>query len=415
MQGGSHATSPVSAAGNRRPDPGMRSRGRRTGIGVAAILLVLCVGLVTALVVYRAAAGPRTVTVMTRNLYIGADITRPIRAAAGRTGQDAVLALGHANHELRQIVDRTDFSTRSRLLADEIGKARPDLLGLQEVALWRHGPMELNRLGQLNATAVDYDFLRLLLAQLAGRGLTYEVASVQQESDVEAPAFTGDPFAGTAGAAQDVRLTVRDVILVHRDAGVRVLNSSGGSYQHRLDVPLGGVPFSFVRGFAWADVTVGSFRFRFVTTQLESQSADIAVAQAAELLAGPAADASTSTVIVCDCNSDPADSKVPPGDSVPKSAAYRLITGEGRFGDLWLQQQPSPGRGVTTGLSELVNDATPAALDRRLDLALGRPAAGARLTVRQADVTGDELADRDPRTGLWPSDHGGVVVSVRTG
>jgi endonuclease/exonuclease/phosphatase family metal-dependent hydrolase len=392
----------------------MRSRGRRTGIGVAAIL-VLCVGLVTALVVYRATAGPRTVTVMTQNLYIGADITRPIRAAAGRTGRDAVLALGHANHELRQIVDRTDFSTRSGLLADEIAKARPDLLGLQEVALWRHGPMELNRLGQPDATTVDYDFLQVLLGRLAARGLTYEVAGVQQESDVEAPAFTGDPFAGTASAAQDVRLTVRDVILVHRGYEVRVLNSGGGSYQHRLDVTLGGAPFSFVRGFSWAAVSVGSFRFRFVTTQLESQSADLALAQAEELLAGPAADTSISTVMVCDCNSDPANSSVPSGDSVPKSAAYQLITGEGRFGDLWLQQQPSPGRGFTAGLSELVNDATAVGLSRRLDLALARPAEGARLTVRRADVTGDELGDRDPRTGLWPSDHAGLVLSVRTG
>jgi hypothetical protein len=392
----------------------MWSRGRRTRVGVVAILLVLCVGLVTALVVYRAIAGSRTITVMTRNLYIGADITRPIRAAAGRTGRDAVLALGHANHQLRQIVDRTDFSTRSGLLADEIAKAQPGVLGLQEVALWRHGPMELNRLGQLNATTVDYDFLKLLLGRLAARGLSYEVAGVQQESDVEAPAFTGDPIAGTASAAQDVRLTVRDVILVHRGAGVRVLNSGGGPYRHRLDVTLGGAPFSFVRGFAWVDATVGSFRFRFVTTQLESQSADIALAQAAELLAGPAAGDSTSTVIVCDCNSDPADSRVPPGDSVPKSAAYQLITSDGRFGDLWLQQQPSPDSGFTAGFSELVNEATPAALNRRLDLALARPAVGVRLTVQRADVVGDELADRDMGTGLWPSDHAGVVVSVRT-
>jgi hypothetical protein len=40
--------------------------------------------------------------------------------------------------------------------------------------------------------------------------------------------------------------------------------------------------------------------------------------------------------MVCDCNSDPANSNVPSGDSVPKSAAYQQITGEGRFGDLWL-------------------------------------------------------------------------------
>ena len=393
----------------------MQLRGTRERVGVVLMLLVLCVALITALVVYHTLAGRRTVTVMTRNLYIGGDITRPIRAAAGLTGSDALLVLGHANHELRQIVDRTDFPTRSGLLADEIVKAKPDLVGLQEVALWRHGPMELNHLGQPNAATVDYDFLQLLLGRLTDRGLSYEVARIQQESDVEAPAFTGDPFAGTAGAAEDVRLTVRDVILVHRGHEVGVLDSGGGSYQHRLDVVLGGAPFSFVRGFAWADLSVGSFRFRFLTTQLESQSADVALAQAKELLAGPAAQTNLSTMIGCDCHSDPANGNVPPGETVPKSAAYQLIIGDGRFGDLWLQAQPSPGSGFTAGFSELVNDATPAALTRRLDLILARPGTGVRLRVKRAEVIGADLADRDPRTGLWPSDHAGVVVSVRTG
>ena len=53
----------------------------------------------------------------------------------GRTGRDALLALGHANHELREVVERTNFDARSELLADEIAAARPDLMGLQEVAL----------------------------------------------------------------------------------------------------------------------------------------------------------------------------------------------------------------------------------------------------------------------------------------
>src|SRR4029450_1639826 len=76
---------------------------------------------------------PRALTVMTRNIYLGGNFNRPIRAALDRTGREGVLALGHANHELREIVQRTDFATRSRLLAEEIAAARPDLIGLQEV------------------------------------------------------------------------------------------------------------------------------------------------------------------------------------------------------------------------------------------------------------------------------------------
>ena len=87
------------------------------------LLLVAAAGLalITTLVVRLTTPDePSRITVMTRNLYLGGDITRPVRAALGRTGDEAVLALGRANHEMREIVDRTDFPTRSRLLAAEI-------------------------------------------------------------------------------------------------------------------------------------------------------------------------------------------------------------------------------------------------------------------------------------------------------
>jgi Endonuclease/Exonuclease/phosphatase family len=388
----------------------------RRGIWLVAALTIICLGAVISIVVGReyASGDPRTVTVMTRNIYLGGNINRPIQAALHRTGQEGVLALGHANHELREAVARTDFKTRSKLLAAEIAAARPDLIGLQEVALWRHGPMQLDHVGRPDATQVDYDFLDILLGDLAIRGVRYEVVHVQQLSDVEAPAFTGNPYTGTAGSAADVRLTDRDVILVRSEAGLRVEASGGGQYQRRFEVQLGDTTFPFVRGYAWADVAVGSARMRFVNTHLESQSARLARAQAEEMLTGPAGDPTLPTVIACDCNSNPASLAARSSLPIGSGAAYRLITDGYGYTDLWLEQPGRYGPGNTAWLGELVNDET-ADFERRIDLLLARPAAPGQIVANRAEVTGDELSDRDPVSALWPSDHAGVVVELRIG
>jgi len=386
----------------------------RTRFWIAAAVLIVGIGVVSAAVRPGSAAGDlRTLKVMSRNIYLGGDITRPIRAALDRTGQQGVLALGHANHELRQVVDRTDFGTRSRLLAEEIAAAQPDLVGLQEVALWRHGPMQLDSVGPPDATEVDYDFLAILLADLANRGVHYQTVHIQQESDVEAPAFTGNPFSGTAGSAEDVRLTDRDVILVRSGAGIKIDGSGGGHYRPQFAVKLGDRTFPFLRGYSWADVDIGSTRMRFITTHLESQSSKLARAQAEELLNGPAADTGLSTIIVCDCNSNPSSPAENSAIPVGSGDAYRMITNDRGFSDLWLQQ-PDRGGGNTASLGELLNDKT-ADFERRIDLALARPAPDAQIVVSRVELTGDELSDRDAASKLWPSDHAGVVVELRIG
>jgi endonuclease/exonuclease/phosphatase family metal-dependent hydrolase len=385
------------------------SRTSRTWIWLAAVLVVLVVVVVAVVVPRLRQADPATIRVMTRNLYLGADIDRPVRATAGRTGPEALIALGQANYEVREIVDHTDFAVRSQLLAAEIAAASPDVVGLQEVALWRSGPLELDQLGIRNASTVDYDFLQMLLIELARRQALYDVVAAQDESDVEAPAFTGDPFAGTAEATRDVRLTLRDVILVRSGAGITAVGQGSGQYQARLDISIGGIPYSYIRGFVWADLKVGRSRLRFITTHLESERADLALAQADELLAGAAADRPGPVVIACDCNSHPQDQTVRPLDSVAPAAAYARLTGSGGFADTWLAQRPAAGPGFTFGLGESVDDATPR-FSRRLDLVLARGLPG--LDASRGEVTGDEPADSDPGTGLWPSDHAGVVVEL---
>src|SRR4051812_17603086 len=264
------------------------------------------------------AAAPKTLTVMTRNLYLGADINRPLVAVQGKTdiGQ-LLIAFGNANWQLRQIVDQTSFPTRSKLLAKEILARKPDLVGLQEVAEWRRGPLDYSHLGTPTATQVDYDFLKTLLGDLGGR---YRAEVVRQESDVEGPAFpAGDP---NEAAGFMARLTMRDVILRRKASKVKVLKRGSKQYKARLEVPVGPARFSFIRGYAYVDVKLGRKKLRFIDTHLESETSRLADAQAAELLAGPVKQARKRPVIVvCDCNSDPLDSSVKPGD-IPHQSAY---------------------------------------------------------------------------------------------
>ena len=396
----------------------MNARSAGVRRGAAALVAVLALGWAAAPAEAAPKPGKGTpITVMTRNIYLGGDITRPLTATAGKTGLAALVAFGNANHALRDVVDQTDFPARSKLLAREIAETDPDLIGLQEVALWRSGPLELappfDKIGVANATTVDYDFLAILLADLAAAGTPYALVDEQEESDVEGPSFLGNPFAGTMSDPSDVRLTMRDVILKRADNRVKVLASGSGQYNARLPFGVAGVTFTFIRGYNWADVRVGAKTLRFVNTHLESQSSDLALLQAIELRNGPANAPGRPVVVVCDCNSDPLDDSVKPTDPgrTPHSGPYRFLTGPGGLTDEWLRWAPAE-EGFTSGFSELVKDADTARIDHRIDLVLARAADGGPMPADQGRIVGVDQANRSP-AGLWPSDHAGVVLRLR--
>ncbi|WP_328296956.1 hypothetical protein OG389_03445 [Streptomyces sp. NBC_00435] len=386
--------------------------GRRL-FAVATLVLGLGVGGTIAFVGAdsRGPAGAPEVTVLTRNLYLGGNIARPLSATRGINDPDAVLAaFAHANDALRAIVDQTDFPSRSKLLAAEIAGGAPDLVGLQEVALWRSGPLETDQMGVANAATVDYDYLALLLIDLNRLGHPYEAIQVRQESDVEGPAFQGTPGTASLKEPRDVRLTLRDVILRRSGSPVRVEGVGGGTYRARQDISLAGRRIAFLRGYGFADVHLGDQRLRFINTHLESQSSLTALDQAHELLAGPAAIAGRAVVIACDCNSDPLDHTRKAGDPTPHSATYDLITGQGRFTDQWLLLSAS-NPGHTAGFSEQVNDPDTRKVDHRVDMVFAKAADGSALTTADGRVTG--LEHRSPE-GLWASDHAGVQLRLRT-
>jgi len=402
----------VAIPGPALADRRARSRTRFTlaAIGLLAALAATILALPAGA---RAAAPPVDVKVMTRNLYLGTDIMRPIVAIQDK--QDAPIpelltALANATDTARAIVDQTDFGTRAGLLADEIAGKRPDLVGLQEVALWRSGPLQLPQAAITNATVVDYDFLAMLRAELKSRGVPYRPVSVNWLSDVEAPSFGGTVQAPTN--PRDVRLTMRDVILKRVGSGVKVLGHHEKTYRAGIDITIAGQKLNFTRGYQWVDATRDGQRFRFINTHLEAFSSDIAYAQAAELLANAPAQGRTN-LFVCDCNSDPLNHSVKPIDHVPHSAPYDLITRT--YTDQWLRWRPA-AEGWTSGLSETVDDPDLSSIDHRIDMVFGRGADGEALPVDKAAVVGKDPDERTPATAigrLWPSDHAGVVARLQ--
>jgi len=174
--------------------------------------LLISLVLAFALLVEPAAAAKPQLTVMTRNVYLGGNIAGPIPAPNREEFERSASALWAA-------VRTTDFPARAKLLAREVKQRKPDVIGLQEVALWRRGPKDGDA---TQATTVVYDFLKSLKGRL---GPGYKIASVQQEAELEAPIADG----------YDVRLTMRDVVIVRKR--VKVRRKLGANYRATLEVP----------------------------------------------------------------------------------------------------------------------------------------------------------------------------------
>jgi len=355
---------------------------RRTGRVAAALL---CVAVVTSLAPgaaaepHSAAAGP-TVKVMTRNLYFGADL---LPAIATRTTPELMAAVAGIYSE----VQYTDFPARAKVLAREIARAAPTLIGLQEAPMWLSGPL----LDPAPATHVEYDFIEILRTELAAIGAPYDVVRAQPESDIEAPA--GAPY------LEDIRLLDRDAILVKAGLGdeIQLSNPRSGSFLTLLPLPAGGRLFVSRRGWVSVDVVAGGRSFRFVDTHLEAYQPIIRTAQAIELLAGPILSAPGGKVILAgDLNSGP---ELP---ALTDRLAFSLLQAFGLV-DTWAVAHPG-NPGYTSSFGPRLDEPT---LESRIDHVMTLGGIG----VAGSEITGTDPHDKTP-SGLWPSDHTGVVATL---
>jgi len=350
-------------------------------------------------------AGSGALTVMTRNVYIGARIENVLEAPAE--------LIPCAVYQEWQTVQANDFNERAEILADEIVGATPHLVGLQEMTLFRTqspGDFFWPPAYQQPATDVRMDFVQILLDALEAKGMHYVVAAQIQNFDIEVPATQGacDPYP-PSDVFDDVRVTDFDVILARED--VQISNPKSGNYAAVLapvfELP-GGLPpleIPLHRGWASIDATVKGVTYRFVDTHFEDdQIAPIfQQLQAQELLTQVLTDLDTPTILVGDLNTAADGSTTP---------TYGQVIDAG-FVDLWtIGRQRGDGFTCCTG-SDLIDPQDD--LDRRFDLVLYRDAVTAgggsfRGSVH-AEVVGD---DRSVRTnsGLLPSDHAGTVVTL---
>lgn len=344
------------------------------------------------------------VTVMTHNLYLGADLTPAIQSTS-------IGGFIEANGEILRTVDASNFPVRAKGLAEEILEQEPDLVGLQEAALWRTGPPSILALkAPPSATTVKYDFLAELMKQLNKKGRVYKPVVVNPEFDFEAPAnYDGQPGGGPGpglleNAELNGRLTMRDVILARVGAGVQTSNPQMGHYSHLLVEKVAGASeVTVTRGWASIDASVrGGPKFHFVDTHLEAFDPPSVVpsirAQQAEELTGQggAADPSNKlpVILVGDLNSD-VKTEVQPGDG----QAYRVVTGAG-----YRERSTSKPLGCCIESVDLKGGSV-SQMNHKVDHILTDD-------PKQVKLVSSAVTGREKHNGWWDSDHAGLASTL---
>ena len=311
-------------------------------------------------------------TVMTYNVYVGANM----EALLGTTN---LLEVPAKVADIYAQFIASDFPGRAAGIAAGIKAYQPHIVGLQEISLIRRQSPGDRLTGGEPAEEVILDFLEILMGALQAEGLNYQVAAKVQNFDVEMPM-------GSFTEYDDIRLTDFDVILTRDD--VTVARPATMNYMNTFSVEA--LFLEVLRGYVAIDATVSGITYRVVNTHLESFVQDVRVTQMQELIKD--FDSETLPIIMLGDFNTPA----------PDGTAYQLLLSAG-YVDVW--QMDSEGTGNTCcQADDILNEVSTHV--KRID----------QIFVRNLDPTsvmthtvGDKPSDR-LASGLWPSDHAGVVA-----
>ncbi len=357
---------------------------------------------------------------MSRNVFLGADLGPALRS----TGFESFI---EANGGILREVDLTNFPLRAQGLAGEIAERKPDLVGLQEVAMWRTGPGRDSACRQRRPVRRGNGRVRLPAAAARPAQRQGAVATapavVKEEFDFEAPAdennvdndappvFNPDPATNdeSAGSLDDAelngRLTMRDVILVNDESKVKakLKNPQVGTFSSLYTPTVSGIPIKVTRGWTAGDVTVKTGegnqqlkrKFRFVNSHFEAfddetQRPSIRAQQAAELVAGPAN--AGKVILLGDFNSNVPG--VQPGDE----QAFQTLLDAGF-------KRKVTSDPLSCCVSDLFN-APPSEFDHQVDHILSNKP-NKKVKLLKSSVSGLERVN-----GIYNSDHAGVFSKL---
>ena len=315
--------------------------------------------------------GPH-LAVMSRNMYIGANVDQVIAALASPDPADDFPALLHAI----SVFTETDFPSRARALADEIARARPHVVGLQEVTR-----LDIDLTGFGLPFVIHQDFISVLLDELRHRGLRYEVVALN--ASIQAAPLPG------------LSLVDHDALLI--DAK-RVAASGIVKQNFALNIGVVAPGVEIKRGWVAADVLVEGTAYRIVNTHLESGNTpgidQLRAAQSLELVSVLGA---SPAILLGDFN------------DLAGSVMYQVLAGAG-FNDVWSAIRPSQPGLTCCHFANLANERP--VFSQRIDYVFARgvgPLVDGKASI---SLIGADRRDRiaGPAHALWPSDHAGLVA-----
>ncbi len=318
-----------------------------------------------------AAAGAIDITVMTQNLYTGAD-TNPILMAA------TIPELQNAIKAAAQSVIDNNFPLRAAAIAAEAAKAGgPLLIGLQEAEI----------VGQ---AGVSLNYADTLIAALKTQGFSY----TYMIPGVGAAVHTGLSLdSAVAGLPGFVTLTDQDVVLVRTDVpGFTVTSVSAPTFMNpgTIESPLFG-QISLQRGYVLLDATLDGVPFQFVSTHLDGGLTSAEPLEANEILKALGITGQPQ-LVVGDFNATPSDLCA----GLPCGPAELLAAG---FTDTGAALGPTCCQ--SPDLSNTVSK-----LDREYDYIFESGFS----SVGSAALVGDQPFESV--RPLWPSDHAGVAATI---